>query len=57
MLTAIKLSRTVIWALLAGSIVALPVAGVLHRFRSAATTTVVILLECGCWVPTEADAL
>lgn len=47
MLTAIKLLHTVIWALLAGSIVALPVAGVLRRFRWAATITVVILLECG----------
>ncbi len=47
MLAAIKLLHTVIWALLAGSIVALPVAGVLRRFRWAATITVVILLECG----------
>ena len=47
MLPAIKLLHTVIWALLAGSIVALPVAGVLRRFRWAATITVVILLECG----------
>ena len=47
MLAAIKLLHTVIWALLAGSIVALPVAGVLRRFRWAAIITVVILLECG----------
>ena len=47
MLTAIKLFHTAIWAFLAGSIVALPVAGVLRRFRWAATITVVILLECG----------
>jgi hypothetical protein len=46
-LAAIKLMHTVIWALLAGSIVALPVAGVLRRYRWAATITVVILLECG----------
>lgn len=46
-LAAIKLLHTVIWALLAGSIVALPVAGVLRRFRWAAIITVVILLECG----------
>ncbi len=47
MLTAIKLLHTVIWAFLGGSIVALPVAGVLRRFRWAATITIVILLECG----------
>lgn len=47
MLTAIRLLHTVIWALLAGSIVALPVAGLLRRFRWAAAITVVILLECG----------
>jgi hypothetical protein len=46
-LTAIKLLHTVIWALLAGSILILPVAGVLRRFRWAAIITVVILLECG----------
>ena len=47
MLTAIKLVHTVIWALLAASIVALPVAGVLRRFGWAAILTVVILIECG----------
>lgn len=47
MLIAIKLLHTAIWALLAGSILALPVAGVLRRFRWAAIITVVILLECG----------
>src|ERR1700681_3040655 len=35
MLTAIKLLHTLIWAFLAASIVALPVLGVLHRFRWA----------------------
>lgn len=33
MLTAIKLLHKVIWAFLAASILALPVAGVLQRFR------------------------
>ena len=47
MLTAIKLVHTVIWALLAASIVALPVAGVLRRFGWAAVLTAVILTECG----------
>jgi hypothetical protein len=45
-LTAIKFLHTVIWAFLAGSILALPVAGVLHRFRWAAILTVIVLLEC-----------
>jgi len=33
MLAAIKLMNTVIWAILAGSTVVLPLAGVLRRFR------------------------
>lgn len=47
MLTAIKLLHTVIWAILAGCIVALPLAGVLRRFRWAAILTALVLLECG----------
>jgi hypothetical protein len=47
MLTAIKLLHTVIWAILAGSIVVLPLAGVLRRFRWAAILTGLVLLECG----------
>jgi hypothetical protein len=47
MLTAIKLLHTVIWAFLAASIVALPVIGVLRRFRWAAILTGLVLLECG----------
>jgi hypothetical protein len=47
MLTAIKLLHTVIWAILDGSIVALPLAGVLRRFRWAAILTGLVLLECG----------
>ena len=46
MLTAIKLLHTAIWAFLAGSILALPVLGVLQRFRWAAILTIVVLLEC-----------
>jgi hypothetical protein len=46
-LTAIKLLHTVIWAFLAASILALPVAGVLQRFRWAAILSVIVLLECG----------
>ena len=47
MLTAIKLLHTVIWAFLAATILALPVAGVLRRFRWAAILSVIVLLECG----------
>ena len=46
-LTAIKFLHTAIWAFLAGSIMALPVAGVLRRFRRAAIITGIILLEGG----------
>jgi len=46
-LPAIKLLRAVIWALMAGSIVVLPVAGLLRKFRWAATITFIILLVCG----------
>jgi hypothetical protein len=45
-LTAIKLLHTVIWALFAASILVLPVAGVLRRFRLTAILSVIVLLEC-----------
>src|SRR5690242_20449944 len=47
MLIAIKLLHTAIWALLAASILALPLAGVLRRFRLAMIIRAVVLLECG----------
>jgi hypothetical protein len=47
MLTAIKLLHTLIWAFLTASILALPVLGVLRRFRWAAILTGIVLLECG----------
>jgi|SRR5208337_750006 len=47
MLTAIKLLHTVIWAILAGCIIVLPLAGALRRFRWAAILTALVLLECG----------
>lgn len=47
MLTAIKVLHTAIWAFLATSILALPVVGVLRRFRWAAILSVIVLLECG----------
>ncbi len=46
MLVAIKLLHTLIWAVLAGCILALPVLGWLRRFRLAAILSAVILAEC-----------
>ena len=46
MLTAIRLLHTVIWALLAGCILALPVLAVLSQFRWATIISIVVLLEC-----------
>ncbi len=50
MLTAIKLLHTVILVVLAGSVVLLPVAGVLRRFDWALVLAVLILIEC-CVLP------
>jgi hypothetical protein len=47
MLIAIKLLHTVVWALLAGCILALPVAAWQRRFDWAAFLTLIIVLECG----------
>ena len=46
MLTAVKLLHTAIWAFLGGVIFALPVTGVLSRFRWSAILTAIVLLEC-----------
>ncbi len=46
-LTVIKLLHTAIWAFFAGCILALPVAGLMHRFDWAVILTVLILVECG----------
>jgi hypothetical protein len=53
MLTAIKLLHTLIWAFLTASILALPVLGVLRRFRWAAILTGIVLLECGVLASTD----
>jgi hypothetical protein len=45
-LTLIKLSHTVIWAFLAGCIMAIPVASMGRRFDWVLALTVVVLLEC-----------
>jgi hypothetical protein len=50
MLTAIKLFHTVIWAVLAGCILALPITGLMHRFDWAVALTVLVLAECGVLV-------
>lgn len=47
MLIAIKLLHTAIWAFLTASILALPLAGMLRRFRLAMIISAVVLLECG----------
>jgi hypothetical protein len=47
MLTTIKVSHTLIWAVLAAGILALPITAVLRRFRWAAILTGAVLLECG----------
>jgi hypothetical protein len=46
-LVAIKLLRTVIWAILAGSILALPITALFQRFDVAMILTVIIVAECG----------
>ena len=45
-LLAIKVLHTVIWAILALFIVALPITAILHRFGWGAVITLVVLLEC-----------
>jgi hypothetical protein len=47
MLTLIKLLHTLIWAVLAASILALPIIAMLRRYRWAALLTAVVVLECG----------
>jgi hypothetical protein len=47
MLTLIKVLHTAIWVILACSILALPVLGILQRFRWAAMLTTLVVLECG----------
>ena len=43
----IKLLHTVIWAVMAASILVIPVTAVLGRFNWAAGLTVLVLVECG----------
>jgi hypothetical protein len=43
-LAAIKLLHTAVWALLAGCILGLPIAGLRHRFDWAVILTVLILI-------------
>ena len=46
MLVIIKLLHTLIWAVLAGCILALPVLGMARRFRQAAIISAIVLGEC-----------
>ena len=46
-LTTIKLVHTLIWAVMAASILALPALALMRRFDWAAGLTALILLECG----------
>lgn len=46
-LVAVKLLHTVVWALLAACIFALPVVGLINRMDWAAGLSVVVLAECG----------
>ncbi len=45
-LTLIKLLHTLVWAFMAGCILALPFLALTHRFRWALILSVVILFEC-----------
>ncbi len=45
-LLVIKLLHTAVWLFFVGCIVAIPIAGVLHRFRWAAVLSVIVLIEC-----------
>ena len=47
LLVAIKLLHTAIWAVLAGSILALPVAAFTRHFRWALMLTAFVVCECG----------
>jgi hypothetical protein len=46
-LVAIKLLHTLVWAIMAGSILALPLTVLLQRFNDAIILTVIIFAECG----------
>jgi hypothetical protein len=45
-LTLIKLAHTGIWAIMAGAIVAIPIAAMRRRFRLAAWLSALIVAEC-----------
>jgi len=47
MLMAIKLLHTTVWALLAGCVLALPIAAFKRRFDWASFLTAIIVIECG----------
>jgi ABC-type uncharacterized transport system permease subunit len=45
-LWAIKLLHTIVWAFLAGCVLALPIAAFRHRFDWAVILTTIIIIEC-----------
>jgi hypothetical protein len=47
LLTTIKVIHTLVWAFFVGCIVAVPVTGLMRRFRWAFILSGLILLECG----------
>jgi hypothetical protein len=47
MLIAIKLLHTLIWALLAARVMAVPVVGIRGRFKWVLILTAMVLIECG----------
>ena len=46
MLTAIRILHTAVWALMAGSILAVPITALMRRFRWSAALTGLVLMEC-----------
>ena len=46
MLAGIKLLHTVVWVLLAGTIVCIPLFTLKRRFRASATLSVIVWMEC-----------
>jgi len=46
MLTAIRILHTAVWALMAGSILAVPITAMMRRLRLSAVLTGIVLVEC-----------
>ena len=46
MLTSIKILHTVVWAIMAASIFAIPITAILRRYRCSAVLTALVTAEC-----------